>query len=150
MNQGYGVVCDIAGNAYDDLIVADANQEHGIITVRPGSAAELPKLTMALAFESCRTTPNWYGAPDTFPDGSNVAFGAGGTGDGTISIYAGYMLQTEWKLAGASSVVLPRRATVYGTTSFSMGSAVVKARARRSMSSSTPTITASPARGSPP
>jgi D-serine deaminase-like pyridoxal phosphate-dependent protein len=46
MNQGYGVVCDIGGNAYDELIVAGANQEHGIITVRPGSAAELPDLTI--------------------------------------------------------------------------------------------------------
>ena len=44
VNQGYGVVCDIAGNAYENLIVADANQEHGIITVRPGSNAVLPNL----------------------------------------------------------------------------------------------------------
>lgn len=44
VNQGYGVVCDLAGNAYDDLIVADANQEHGIVTVRPGSTAVLPDL----------------------------------------------------------------------------------------------------------
>ena len=46
VNQGYGVVCDIAGNAYDDLIVADANQEHGIITVRPGSNGVLPNLAI--------------------------------------------------------------------------------------------------------
>jgi D-serine deaminase-like pyridoxal phosphate-dependent protein len=44
VNQGYGVVCDMGGHAYHDLIVADANQEHGIITVRPGSSAELPDL----------------------------------------------------------------------------------------------------------
>ena len=44
VNQGYGVVCDIDGHAYEDLIVADANQEHGIITVRPGSSAVLPDL----------------------------------------------------------------------------------------------------------
>lgn len=44
VNQGYGVVCDMGGHAYNDLIVADANQEHGIITVRPGSSAELPHL----------------------------------------------------------------------------------------------------------
>jgi len=44
VNQGYGVVCDMGGHAYNDLIVADANQEHGIITVRPGSSAELPNL----------------------------------------------------------------------------------------------------------
>jgi D-serine deaminase-like pyridoxal phosphate-dependent protein len=44
VNQGYGVVCDIDGNACNDLIVGDANQEHGIITLRPGSTAVLPNL----------------------------------------------------------------------------------------------------------
>jgi D-serine deaminase-like pyridoxal phosphate-dependent protein len=37
LDQGYGVVCDIAGRPLDDLIVVDANQEHGIIAARPGS-----------------------------------------------------------------------------------------------------------------
>lgn len=55
MNQGYGVVCDIAGNAYDDLIVADANQEHGIITLRPGSNAVLPNLAIG---DRVRILPN--------------------------------------------------------------------------------------------
>lgn len=44
VNQGYGLVCDVGGKPYDDLIVADANQEHGIVTVRPGSSAVLPDL----------------------------------------------------------------------------------------------------------
>jgi D-serine deaminase-like pyridoxal phosphate-dependent protein len=44
VNQGYGVVCDIDGRPCADLVVADANQEHGIITVRPGSTAVLPDL----------------------------------------------------------------------------------------------------------
>ena len=55
VNQGYGVVCDIAGNAYDDLIVADANQEHGIITVRPGSNGVLPDLAIG---DRVRILPN--------------------------------------------------------------------------------------------
>jgi D-serine deaminase-like pyridoxal phosphate-dependent protein len=55
VKQGYGVVCDIAGNVYDDLIVADANQEHGIITVRPGSSAALPNLAIG---ERVRILPN--------------------------------------------------------------------------------------------
>lgn len=37
IDQGYGVVCDVAGKPIDDLIVASANQEHGIIARRPGS-----------------------------------------------------------------------------------------------------------------
>lgn len=37
VDQGYGVVCDAAGQPVDDLIVASANQEHGIVARRPGS-----------------------------------------------------------------------------------------------------------------
>ncbi|WP_092035102.1 alanine racemase [Bradyrhizobium sp. OK095] len=44
VDQGYGVVCDLAGNPYQDLIVSDANQEHGIIGLRKGSTARLPDL----------------------------------------------------------------------------------------------------------
>lgn len=36
IDQGYGVVCDMAGVIIDDLIVADANQEHGIVSRRDG------------------------------------------------------------------------------------------------------------------
>jgi D-serine deaminase-like pyridoxal phosphate-dependent protein len=35
-DQGYGVVCGIDGQVLCDLIVVAANQEHGIITSRPG------------------------------------------------------------------------------------------------------------------
>lgn len=44
IDQGYGLVCDADGKPYEDLIVKDANQEHGIVAVRPGSSAALPKL----------------------------------------------------------------------------------------------------------
>jgi D-serine deaminase-like pyridoxal phosphate-dependent protein len=44
VDQGYGLVCDIDGKPYGDLILSDANQEHGIISVRPGSDALLPDL----------------------------------------------------------------------------------------------------------
>ncbi|GJD56549.1 alanine racemase [Methylobacterium dankookense] len=44
VDQGYGVVCDLAGQAYPDLLVADANQEHGIVALRRGSGARLPDL----------------------------------------------------------------------------------------------------------
>jgi len=55
VNQGYGVVCDSAGNPYPDLILADANQEHGIITVRPGSGGTLPDLAIG---DRVRILPN--------------------------------------------------------------------------------------------
>jgi D-serine deaminase-like pyridoxal phosphate-dependent protein len=55
LDQGYGVVCDTVGNAYNDLIVADANQEHGIVTVRPGSNGVLPDLAIG---DRVRILPN--------------------------------------------------------------------------------------------
>lgn len=44
VDQGYGLVCDIDGQAIADLIVAEANQEHGVIALRKGSTATLPHL----------------------------------------------------------------------------------------------------------
>jgi len=44
LDQGYGVVCDEAGSPIEDLIVSDVNQEHGIVTIRPGSWAKVPDL----------------------------------------------------------------------------------------------------------
>ena len=55
VNQGYGVVCDIAGRPYPDLIVAEANQEHGIVTVRPGAGGTLPDLKIG---DRVRILPN--------------------------------------------------------------------------------------------
>ncbi|HTE13674.1 MAG TPA: alanine racemase, partial [Burkholderiales bacterium] len=40
VDQGYGVVCDAAGKPYDELIVASANQEHGIVAERSGGAID--------------------------------------------------------------------------------------------------------------
>ena len=37
VDQGYGVVCDPAGQPVADLIVTDTNQEHGIVTRRDGA-----------------------------------------------------------------------------------------------------------------
>jgi D-serine deaminase-like pyridoxal phosphate-dependent protein len=55
VDQGYGLVCDTAGIPYADLIVADANQEHGIITVRSGSGGVLPDLAIG---DRVRILPN--------------------------------------------------------------------------------------------
>jgi D-serine deaminase-like pyridoxal phosphate-dependent protein len=55
VDQGYGLVCDIEGKPYADLIVADANQEHGIVAVRPGSSGVLPPLAIG---DRVRILPN--------------------------------------------------------------------------------------------
>jgi D-serine deaminase-like pyridoxal phosphate-dependent protein len=45
VDQGYGLVCDVAGRPVSGLIVTSVNQEHGIVAARPGaprSDCELP------------------------------------------------------------------------------------------------------------
>jgi len=44
IDQGYGRVCSLSGTPFPDLIVTRVNQEHGIVSLRPGSAARLPDL----------------------------------------------------------------------------------------------------------
>nr|WP_295886450.1 alanine racemase [uncultured Devosia sp.] len=44
VDQGYGVVCDETGRVLDDVIVSQASQEHGILSIRPGSGKTMPHL----------------------------------------------------------------------------------------------------------
>jgi len=44
VDQGYGVVCDVDGRPIADLVVSDANQEHGIVSSRSGGA--VPRLAV--------------------------------------------------------------------------------------------------------
>jgi D-serine deaminase-like pyridoxal phosphate-dependent protein len=73
IDQSYGMVCDIAGLSYPDLIVADANQEHGIITVRPGSGGVLPKLAIG---DRVRILPNHACATSAQHRGYHVVHGS--------------------------------------------------------------------------
>jgi D-serine deaminase-like pyridoxal phosphate-dependent protein len=44
VDQGYGVACDLAGDPIPDLIMIDANQEHGILAMRSGGETKPPEL----------------------------------------------------------------------------------------------------------
>jgi D-serine deaminase-like pyridoxal phosphate-dependent protein len=55
VDQGYGVVCDLARRPLDDLIVIGANQEHGIVAPRPGSGTTAPDLPIGTRL---RVLPN--------------------------------------------------------------------------------------------
>jgi D-serine deaminase-like pyridoxal phosphate-dependent protein len=55
VDQGYGLVCDVGGNALGDIIVLQANQEHGVIGVRPGAATTLPAFAVG---DRLRILPN--------------------------------------------------------------------------------------------
>lgn len=55
VDQGYGLVCAMDGTPYQDLIVSSTSQEHGIVSVRKGSKAKLPKLEVG---DQVRILPN--------------------------------------------------------------------------------------------
>jgi D-serine deaminase-like pyridoxal phosphate-dependent protein len=66
VDQGYGLVCDIEGRVLDGLVVASANQEHGVIALRPGSSASLPDLAVGtqlriLPNHACATAAQFDG-----------------------------------------------------------------------------------------
>lgn len=71
VDQGYGIVCDVEGRVLDDLVVTGANQEHGIVAVRPGSGAALPDLPVGtrlriLPNHACATASQ-FDAYDVLP-----------------------------------------------------------------------------------
>jgi D-serine deaminase-like pyridoxal phosphate-dependent protein len=74
VDQGYGLVCDVGGTPYPDLIVSDASQEHGIISVRPGSAQALPQLSIGTRV---RILPNHACATGAQHDQYHVVRGGG-------------------------------------------------------------------------
>ncbi|WP_372001223.1 DSD1 family PLP-dependent enzyme [Tistrella mobilis] len=55
IDQGYGLVADATGRVIPDLIVTGANQEHGILALRPGSTATPPDLPVGTVL---RILPN--------------------------------------------------------------------------------------------
>ncbi len=77
VDQGYGVVCDLSGQPFPDLIVADANQEHGIVAVRRGSSAALPDLPVG---SRVRILPNHACATGAQHDRYHVLGGTGAVG----------------------------------------------------------------------
>jgi D-serine deaminase-like pyridoxal phosphate-dependent protein len=69
VDQGYGIVCDLAGKPYADLIVDQTSQEHGILALRKGSAATLPELPVGARV---RVLPNHACATGAQHAGYNV------------------------------------------------------------------------------
>lgn len=74
VDQGYGLVCDIDGKPFGDVIVEDASQEHGIIKVRPGSDGVLPDLPIGARV---RILPNHACATCAQHETYNVVDGQG-------------------------------------------------------------------------
>ncbi|HTI01957.1 MAG TPA: alanine racemase [Acidisoma sp.] len=66
IDQGFGVVCDGQRRPLKDLIVVTANQEHGVVAVRPGSETPLPDLPIGtklhiLPNHACATAAQFDG-----------------------------------------------------------------------------------------
>ena len=55
VDQGYGLVCDLDGRVMPDVMMVDANQEHGIVAHRSGDPARLPALPVGTLL---RVLPN--------------------------------------------------------------------------------------------
>jgi D-serine deaminase-like pyridoxal phosphate-dependent protein len=76
VDQGYGVVCDIHRRPLKDLIIVSANQEHGVVAVRSGSATPLPDLPVGtrlriLPNHACSTAAQFDGYHVVSPEHSN-------------------------------------------------------------------------------
>lgn len=87
VDQGYGVVCDSTGKPYDNLVLVDANQEHGIIAVRAGSDAALPDLKIG---DRVRILPNHACATGAQHRAYNVVHGASDLIDGEWQRFGGW------------------------------------------------------------
>lgn len=78
VDQGYGLVCDASGRPWPDLVMTGANQEHGIIAVRPGSDATLPDLPVGtqlriLPNHACATAAQFDAYHVLGPEGAVTA-----------------------------------------------------------------------------
>jgi D-serine deaminase-like pyridoxal phosphate-dependent protein len=75
VDQGYGLVCDVAGCPIDDLVLVGANQEHGIVAHRSGKvqgALQLPVGTQVrvLPNHACSTAAQYPRYQVVGPDGA--------------------------------------------------------------------------------
>ncbi len=87
LDQGYGMVCDLAGRPLKDVIVGDANQEHGILTIRPGSSARLPDLAIG---DRVRILPNHACATSAQHGAYHVVRGSGCTVEAVWPRFGGW------------------------------------------------------------
>jgi D-serine deaminase-like pyridoxal phosphate-dependent protein len=76
VDQGYGLVCDLEGRVYRDLVVAFASQEHGTLAIRSGSCEPLPDLPVGA---KVRILPNHACATGSQHERYHVVSGSEGT-----------------------------------------------------------------------
>lgn len=74
VDQGYGVVCTLSGKILEDLIMVDANQEHGVIAHRSGDPKKAPDFPVGTLL---RILPNHACATCAQHDRYHVVDGGG-------------------------------------------------------------------------
>lgn len=74
VDQGYGVVCNLDGEILEDIIMVDANQEHGVIAYRSGDPKKAPDFPVGTLL---RILPNHACATCAQHDRYHVVDGAG-------------------------------------------------------------------------
>jgi len=77
VDQGYGLVCNAEGQPIGDLIVADVNQEHGILARRGGGAIDFARFPVGtvvriLPNHACATAAQ-FGAYEVLSAGERVS-----------------------------------------------------------------------------
>ncbi|MWB77619.1 DSD1 family PLP-dependent enzyme [Pseudooceanicola sp. 216_PA32_1] len=87
VDQGYGLVCDAEGRPYEDLVLISANQEHGVVAIRPGSAAALPELEIG---DLVRILPNHACSTAAQHDRYHFVDGGDGQVTRTVSRFMGW------------------------------------------------------------
>ena len=86
VDQGYGLVCDLAGRPLADCILVGANQEHGILARRPGSVADTPELQVG---QQVRILPN-HACSTAAQYGAYQVVGADGAVTATWQRFSGW------------------------------------------------------------
>ena len=74
LDQGYGLVCDEAGQPMEGLIMSGASQEHGVVSHRSGEPSRTPLLPVGTLL---RILPNHACATGAQHDRYHVVYGTG-------------------------------------------------------------------------
>ncbi|MFI5916220.1 alanine racemase [Dactylosporangium sp. NPDC051541] len=92
VDQGYGLVTDLAGRLIPDLLMTAASQEHGTLALRPGTAGPLPDLPIGTRL---RILPNHACATAAQHDRYAVVAGPAGD-DGAPRLVGAWPRHNGW------------------------------------------------------
>ena len=87
LDQGYGLVCDAAGQPIDGLIMSGASQEHGVVSHRSGEPSKTPLLPLGTRL---RILPNHACATAAQHDRYHAVSGASGSVDAVWARFSGW------------------------------------------------------------